>query len=65
MEAYQQRVVEEKKELDTKIKNLQLFIESEGFEEKVPNEFEQDDLVQQIEIMSHYSLILQSRINRF
>ena len=62
---HQLRVVEEKKELDIKIKNLQVFVEDRlGFISKV-SEAEEGDLKHQLHTMYRYSQILKSRINRF
>ena len=62
--SYQDRVVQEKSELDTKMKGLQVFIETnESF--KTLAEEEKRDLSEQLNIMRHYSMVLQSRINRF
>lgn len=62
---HQLRVVEEKKELDIKIKNLQVFLEDKsGFISKVSEE-EEGDLRHQLHLMYKYSEILKKRINRF
>mgnify|MGYP000325991106 CR=1 FL=1 len=61
---YQKRVLQEKKELDLKIKNLQSFMETNEIFPTL-NEFEKRDLGEQLNVMRHYSLVLQSRINRF
>lgn len=65
MEAYQERVVQEKDELDKKIQSLQFFIEHPNFNVKVSNFHEREDLKAQLRHMKFYSDILQSRINRF
>lgn len=61
---HQQRIVDEKTELDLKIKNLQNFIETNGIYETLI-EPEKRDLKEQLSLMMHYSLILGRRINRF
>ena len=61
---HQQRVVDEKAELDTKITNLQKFIETNELFKDLHNA-EKQDLIQQASIMLNYSAILQRRINRF
>ena len=61
---YQEKVLKEKEELDVKIKNLQNFMETnEAFQ--TLSEYEKRDLEEQLNVMRHYSLVLQSRINRF
>ena len=64
MTDYQKRVLQEKEELDLKIKNLQSFMETNEIFPTL-NEFEKRDLGEQLNVMRHYSLVLQSRINRF
>jgi hypothetical protein len=64
MTDYQKRVLQEKEELDVKIKNLQSFMETNEIFPTL-NEFEKRDLGEQLNVMRHYSLVLQSRINRF
>lgn len=63
MEAYQQRVVDEKSELDTKITALETFIESDKFEDIDGDE--QDRLIEQLDLMQQYSTILADRIENF
>lgn len=64
LQPHQQRVVEEKKELDVKIKALQTFIErNEMFYNMSPEEM--SDMRRQLCTMETYSQILQRRINRF
>lgn len=63
MEQYQLRVIEEKEELDIKIKGLQNFIESDKFD-NLPNP-EKRDMEKQLTHMRVYTNVLQSRINRF
>ena len=63
MEAYQDRVVLEKKELDDKISKLSLFIISEKFSSV--KEDEANRLRNQLSIMIDYSNILGERIANF
>ena len=64
LQPHQQRVVEEKKELDSKIKSLQNFIEmNDTFKAFI--EEEKNDMREQLKFMQFYSLALQRRINRF
>ena len=64
MEDYQQRVVDEKNELDTKAKALSEFIgDSDVFETIAPDEQERMKL--QSDIMWQYSEILGARIAAF
>lgn len=65
MKDFQKRVIEEKEELDSKIKKLQNFIEEDGDIWNSLNLYEQSDLVDQLEYMKGYTEILQQRINRF
>ena len=64
MEAYQLRVVEEKKELDDKIEKLDDFISSKGFLKNVSST-QQDLLLLQHQWMSNYSKVLELRIQDF
>lgn len=64
MEAYQKRLVDEKAELDDKIKKLQRFVESSGAFESL-NTYERSDLRRQLVHMTGYSEVLKRRINRF
>ena len=61
---YKGRVRKEKRELDIKVKALQSFIETNELFKSLPT-YEQQDLFQQLQSMSHYQMILQKRINRF
>jgi len=63
MEAYQERVVLEKKELDDKISKLSPFIGSEKFSSV--KEEEANRLRNQLSIMIDYSNILGERIDNF
>ena len=62
---HQQRVIEEKRELDEKLQKLTLFISSEKFCEIVRSEEERGRLVCQEEAMKYYSEILGERIEAF
>ncbi len=64
MEAYQLRVVEEKKELDDKIEKLDDFILSKVFLKNVSST-QQDLLLLQHQWMSNYSKVLELRIQDF
>ena len=59
---HQQRVIEEKRELDEKLQKLTLFISSEKFCEIVRSEEERGRLVCQEGVMKYYSEILGGRI---
>jgi hypothetical protein len=63
LQSHQQRVVEEKKELDEKLNKLNIFIHSEAF--LMINKMERERLKVQASIMKDYSDILQQRINAF
>ena len=63
MEAYQKRVVEEKKELDEKLEKLIVFLDSDKFDRLPPEE--QDRMSRQQEVMEEYSDILGERIAAF
>ncbi len=58
-----ERLEEEKKELDIKIKKLQQFIESSTLFPTLKIE-EQSDLKSQLGVMNEYSNILKRRLNR-
>ncbi len=64
MEEYQIRVLEEKKELDIKIKSLQTYLETKATYMSISEKVIQD-MEDQLEIMFVYSSILKKRINRF
>lgn len=64
LEDFQQRVVDEQAELETKIKGLQSFIEANILYFSLPL-YEQKDMRDQLSTMEHYSLILTRRIRRF
>ena len=63
MEAYQLRVIEEKKDLDHKIEKLHKWMMLPAFD-KLP-ELERDRLMRQHIAMSQYSGVLGERINGF
>ena len=63
MEAHQERVVEEKTELDTKLGKLRNFLQAETFDQL--DKAEQDRLRRQSLIMGEYSDVLQERISAF
>lgn len=60
---HQQRVVDERQELETKICALSTFLEGVVF--STLSQDEQDRLIAQVYIMQAYSSILQSRIKNF
>ncbi|TDS73412.1 hypothetical protein [Comamonas sp. JUb58] len=62
---HQQRVVDEKHELDEKLQKLTTFINSEKFAEIVKDEDERGRLVCQEDVMKDYSAILAERIAAF
>lgn len=63
MEPFQERVVEEHDELDTKIGKLTEFLESDQFDTVDPEE--QHRLVQQLYVMELYLDILTQRVKAF
>lgn len=63
MQPHEQRVVDEKTELDKKITGLRAFIGTTTFFGLVMSE--RDLLVEQMNVMSRYSDILTERISRF
>lgn len=62
---HQQRVVEEKRELDEKLQKLKAFISSASFTTIVQDADERGRLVCQEEIMKDYSAVLAERIAEF
>lgn len=62
---HQQRVLDEKRELDEKLQKLTAFISSDKFVTIVPDEDERGRLVCQEETMKVYSAILAERIAAF
>ena len=60
---YQERVIQEKKELDEKLEKLDTFVRSEIYK-TLPVE-EQNRLLKQYSIMESYSHILNERIVNF
>jgi hypothetical protein len=63
MEAYQERVVEEKKDLDGKIERLDTFIRSDKFGELLIDERQR--MRWQKTLMELYSDVLEARIDDF
>lgn len=63
MKLWQQRVVNEKRELDKKIKSLNIFIELPIWNEL--NDIERELLLQQQQLMRMYSTVLKTRIRLF
>ena len=63
LEDYQQRVVEEKTDLDGKARRLELFIASDAFD--AVNVDERLRLRRQLVYMEKYSKVLAGRINAF
>ena len=63
-EPFQQRVIDELKDLETKIFNLSNFIKTEFFTDRLDSE-EQQRLKQQLIVMQTYESILIQRINNF
>lgn len=62
---HQQRVVDEKRELDEKIQKLTAFVYSEKLTSVVKDDDERRRLLQQDELMRQYSRILSERIANF
>jgi len=65
MQPHQQRVVEEKQQLDDKISKLWSFICSDKFDTIVSDVDERSRLTRQYEVMHQYSGILAERIAAF
>lgn len=63
MQPHQQRVVDEKKELDDKLTRLQAFFKTSTFDEL--DDAERSRLVHQAAIMGEYSTVLGERIAAF
>lgn len=63
MEAYQGRVIEERKQLDERLKKLETFIAQDVFQHIDPDE--QNRLKRQLEVMTEYRNILDRRIEAF
>ena len=63
MKPFQERVVEEKKELDSKLNRLCAFFATTGFDRLDPAERERLD--RQAELMERYSAVLKERIENF
>ena len=64
MEDYQNRVVEEKANLDKLIASLEAFGQSQRFRD-IKNDYEKERLSRQREIMIAYSNVLNERIIHF
>jgi hypothetical protein len=64
MQPHQQRVVDEKKELDEKLDKLKAFIEVNPIFKKLPED-ERRRLNRQFDVMAEYSGILSQRIAAF
>lgn len=64
MAPHQQRVVDEKKELDDKLQKLNTFITSEKFTDLVGGS-ERYRLIRQADLMKRYSEVLGERIAAF
>ena len=62
---HQQRVIDEKLELDGKIKALQAFVEGTNSPFNELSCDDRSDLISQLYTMERYTGILQRRINRF
>lgn len=63
MEDFQQRVIEEKVELDAKLDSLKSFLQTDTFANL--QGAEQERLFRQATIMKDYSAVLQERISAF
>ncbi|EJD6037775.1 hypothetical protein M0J18_RS04915 [Morganella morganii] len=63
MQPHQQRVVDEKAELDDKISKLTAFTGGDIF--KSIHQEDQDLLIDQLSLMAKYSQVLEKRISRF
>lgn len=64
MQPHQQRVVDEKKDLDEKLDKLKAFIETSPIFKSLPID-ERDRLGRQFDVMAEYSSILSQRIAAF
>lgn len=64
MPPHQQRVVDEKKELDEKLDKLKAFIETNPIFNNLPDD-ERGRLGRQFDVMEEYSRILSQRISAF
>lgn len=64
MQPHQQRIVDEKLELDAKVKALSDFIQGNKIWDSLPQE-EKDRLFEQYGIMCNYSDVLGRRISAF
>lgn len=64
MQPHQQRVVDEKSELDEKLEKLEKFIHENDFFQKLPSD-EQERMCRQQNAMKKYSEVLGERIAAF
>lgn len=64
MQEYQQRVVDEKRELDEKLSKLFSFMQTNPAFHGLPNA-EQERLTRQSSLMAQYSMVLGERIAAF
>ncbi len=64
MEAYQQRVIDEKEALDIKISKLVMFVGAESLKLTIKLE-DYEDLTMQLKYMVAYTKVLSRRIGRF
>lgn len=64
MQPHQQRVVDEKRELDERLSSLQKFVDASPIFEGLPED-KQDRLVRQRVAMTQYSEVLGERIAAF
>jgi hypothetical protein len=65
MEPWQERVVEEKRELDGRIERLSAFLEGPAESGNLRDAVDASLLVSQLEVMRDYSRLLGMRIRRF
>ena len=63
LKAYQQRVMDEKQDLDEKIDKLDKFVQSDEYAQVPPQEAQR--LLQQLAAMREYNRILEDRIANF
>lgn len=64
MKAFQDRVVEEKRQLDDRLAKLRFFIHAKDTYAQLP-QAEQMRMSEQLEVMTRYSTILGERIKNF
>jgi len=63
MQPHEQRVIDEREELESKLAKLRIFLHSKVF--KTLADFDQSLLMTQANVMANYSEILRLRIERF